>query len=115
MSKFTDSINRNWPDYVISLGTSHSCNECTNGDEIDEDDCEALDEGHFSWQECDSCGSRLGGDRFNAHAIHHEAFGPNAKQPDNMYHIEICVDCLVFHANGDEPEEENRPCLTQSD
>ena len=72
---------------------------------MSDEELQAWDEGSFSWSECDSCGSTFGGDRFKAHAIHNEAFGPNAKQPDNVHHIEICVDCLIFHANGDEPEQ----------
>ena len=107
MSKFTKAIERNWPDYTIAPGTSHKCDECTQGVEIDEDDIETLqmyNEGSFSWQECESCGSTLGGERHNAHAIHKEAFGPDAKQPDNVHHVDICIDCLIFYANGDEPE-----------
>jgi hypothetical protein len=73
-------------------------------DDISDEELQLWDEGSFSWQECDSCGSRLGGDRFKAHAIHKEAFGPDAKRPDDIHHIDICVDCVMFHANGDEPE-----------
>lgn len=105
-SEFVDRIARNWPDYVIAPGSSATCEECTCGQEIDLDDDEALqlfDEASFSWAECDSCSSTLGGDRFNAHAIHVEAFGPNAKRPDDIHHISICVDCLMLHANGEEP------------
>ena len=107
MTDFTDAIAYNWPDYVIAPGSSTECHECTCGDDIDPNDIEALqayDEGSFSWSECDSCGSTLGGDRHNAHAIHREAFGPDAKRPNDVHHVDICVDCLLFHANGDEPE-----------
>jgi|TARA_R100001530_G_scaffold133839_1_gene107795 hypothetical protein len=97
MSKFTDAIEHNWPDYVISPGTWASSIE-EHGEDYE-------DEGSFSWQGCDSCGSHLGGDRYEATAIHHEAFGPDAKQPDNLHEISICTDCILFHANGDEPEE----------
>ncbi len=104
MSKFTKAIERNWPDYTIAPGTSHKCDECTQGVKIGEDDIKTLqtyDKGSFSWVECDSCGVTLGGSRYNAHAIHKEAF---AKQPDNVHHVNICTDCLMYHANGDEPE-----------
>ena len=53
-------------------------------------------EPHFSWQKCDSCGTYLGGDRHAAAGILEVG---NAVIP-----LEICTDCLVFHANGDEPE-----------
>ena len=140
MTDFTDAIERNWPDYVISPGASkmeccidsHMLPDCPacNGHGYDYDnephpdcpECDGdgriplekltdeqfegmyLDEGSFSWSECDSCSSHLGGDRFSAHAIHKEAFGPDAKRPDDVHHISICVDCLMFHANGEEPE-----------
>ena len=114
MSTFTDAIEHNWPDYVIAPGVASSCGDCrrdfnvpddmTDDDEIQEY-LSQYDEGSFSWRQCDSCGSNLGGDRHAAHAIHREAFGPDAKQPDNVHHIDICTDCLLFHANGDEPEE----------
>lgn len=111
MCKFTDAIDSNWPDYVIAPGASHSCHECTGGEDIDSDDYKALqayDEGSFSWHECDSCSSTFGGNRFNAHAIHKEAFGPEAKRPNDVHHVDICVDCLMFHANGNVPEEWQR-------
>ncbi len=107
MCKFVKAIERNWPDYIIASGAVHDCYECTGGDDVDPNDDNALqtyNEGGFSWAECDSCGSRLGGNRYNSHAIHKEAFGPNAKQPSNVHHVDICDDCLSFHANGDTPE-----------
>ena len=140
MSRFTDSIERNWPDYTIAPGairesccvdhgpTCEHCDghgydyenppheDCKHCDGTGEAPLESMtDEDMESWDEgsfvhgvhcpCDSCGSTFGGDRYKAHAIHHEAFGPNAKRPDDVHHIDICVDCLMFHANGDEPEQ----------
>ncbi len=111
MCKFTNAIQRNWPDYIIAPGTSHDCDACTGGEDIDPDNHETLqmyDEESFSWCECDSCGSTFGGARFNAHAIHKEAFGPDAKRPDDIHHVDICTNCLMFHANGDLPEDWQR-------
>ena len=109
MSKFTDAIEQNWPDYVISPGNSPEMECCQAAhdwaDPENSDHWGMADEGSFSWSECESCGSKLGGDRYDAHAIHREAFGPNAKQPGNIHHIEICTDCILFHANGDEPDD----------
>lgn len=99
MSKFTDAISANWPDYVIAPGAAPGKACCGGSHEEDED------EGGFSWGPCESCGSTLGGNRYPAHAIHREAFGPGAKRPDDVHHIEICTDCLIWHANGDEPED----------
>lgn len=57
------------------------------------------EEGRFSWSSCDLCGSRLGGDRYAAHF-----FVDDDPQKD-VIHIEVCVDCLMYLANGDEPED----------
>ena len=111
MCEFTDAIQSNWPNYTIEPGISHDCHICTNGEDIDLDDYETLqiyDEASFSCGECNSCGSTFGGDRFNAHAIHKEAFGPDAKRPDDVHHVDICTDCLMFHANGDLPDDWQR-------
>lgn len=53
------------------------------------------DEGSFSWSECDTCGSTLGGNRYDAHGL------PLRAEP---IHLDICVDCLMYFANGDVPE-----------
>jgi hypothetical protein len=137
MTNFTNAIQHNWADYIIAPGASRmdccvdhtpdctacngdgydehntDCHDCTGTgnvpvEEITDEELQLWDEGSFSWSECDSCGSTLGGSRYKAHAIHVEAFGPNAKRPDDIHHIEICVDCLMFHANGDKPDEWGR-------
>ena len=106
MSKFTNAIERNWNSnhFTLAPGAATSCNECfwglsqTEKDNLSDEDQQAWDEGSFSHSDCDSCGSMLSGDRFPAHAIERH---PNT----HIYHIDICVDCLMFHANGQEPEE----------
>jgi len=60
-----------------------------SGGEVEED-------GGFSWAACDLCGSTLGGDRFAAHG-----FTPEGK----LIHLDICMDCLQYLANGTIPEE----------
>lgn len=50
----------------------------------------------FSWSSCDLCGSGLGGDREPYHWID----GGKLRHGDGA-----CVDCIVYIANGDEPEE----------
>ena len=54
------------------------------------------DEGHFSWSACGVCNSSLGGDRFAAHGMDTDG---------NLVHLDVCVDCLQYIANGTEPEE----------
>ena len=55
-------------------------------------------EGGFSWSSCDLCDSGLGGDRHDAALI--EA-GTDREPID----LSVCVDCLMFLANGDLPHE----------
>lgn len=67
----------------------HECDHA-DGDELHQ--CES----YFSWHNCDSCGSSLGGDR-------HPAIG--RLKHGELIDLEICTDCLFYHAYGDIPEE----------
>lgn len=53
------------------------------------------DESYFSWSQCDSCGSGLGGDRI-------DAIGTT---PDGDIELSLCHDCAVYHGNGELPED----------
>lgn len=75
-------------------------------DDISDEDMEVWGEPSFSHSECDSCGSTLGGDRYPAHAIMRDSFG-KPEAPGQIWHIDICVDCLMFHANGELPDWES--------
>ena len=78
------------------IGKLCECPGCSNeGDK----ESGARDEGSFSWSSCDACGSSLGGDRFAGHAL----VGPEK----NIVHLNVCCDCLMFIANGDEPRPED--------
>ncbi len=57
---------------------------------------EAPNEPHFSWRPCECCGSHLGGDREPAHGI---------DENGDIVHFSVCVDCVLYLANGDEPED----------
>lgn len=74
------------------------CLECDNPDDPGEEWYDLAGEGSFSRWPCDSCGSTLGGDRFPAHAFFED-------DPDRMLHLDICTDCVSYHACGDVPEE----------
>lgn len=78
----------------FSVGSCHACAEC-NPDELDED-ADLCAEGNFSWRACESCGSLLGGDRYAAHG---DIGG-------ELTHFDVCVDCVLYHANGDLPDFE---------
>lgn len=58
--------------------------------------CYCYDEGGFSWSSCDGCGSTLGGNRQPGHG-----FDPETK---SIVHLDLCVDCVCYLANGDLPE-----------
>lgn len=53
-------------------------------------------EGHFSWSQCDACHSALGGDRHAAHGVNADG---------DMVHLDVCLDCVAYMANGELPEE----------
>lgn len=107
----------------VSTGPSHACKECMEssplpdgaacphcGEVLDEDSDEmqswydCASEGGFSSSQCDSCGSRLGGNRYSAHAWR----GPTGKGRDSweeeLIHLSVCGDCLCYLANGDVPK-----------
>ena len=79
--------------YVL-IGTTHDCPDCEHFDENGDI--------AFSNSHCDGCGSRLPGSRHAAHLVHKG----RPITSENIVHAEICVDCLMFHANGDLPEGE---------
>jgi len=89
-------------DRRIDPGICGACESCQSAyglgeDELTEgvEDGTIPDEGGFSWQSCEVCGSSLGGDRYAAHGI--------AANGD-ILHYDICCDCLEYLANGDIPE-----------
>ena len=110
MSKFTESIDRELKGIDhIATGLASCCGECCSAHGLDEGEMEegcengtVIDEGGFSSIACDSCGSPLGGDRYAAHGFSGAQTEGSEK---SIVHLDICVDCLMFHANGDEPEE----------
>lgn len=120
MSKFTDSIAHYLDGLHISTGSAASCPECCEAFGLDPDAdtdenqaaiYESGDEGGFSWSQCDSCGTTLGGDRHTAHGWPVDQANDDIRSGEyTLFHLSICTDCLLFHANGDEPESwEPRP------
>ena len=105
MSKYTDSVERNLKGMdAVSTGVCPGCAECQDdfGFESQEDfeaawsSGEVFSEPGFSWASCGICGSRLGGDR----EVWHWADGNG----EIIHETDACVDCVVYLANGDEPE-----------
>ena len=56
------------------------------------------DEGHFSWSPCDTCGSRLGGNRTTCLLTNPGVDRRGKKYP--VVRVESCDDCLYFAAYG---------------
>lgn len=80
----------------ISSGQCPGCEECVESGET-------YDEASFSWCQCGICGSTLGGDRYVWHWINGgDQYG---KGGEIVHESDMCVDCLMFEANGDEPEQ----------
>jgi hypothetical protein len=69
--------------------------ECEHSNGEPEHQCEM----YFSWVQCDSCGSTLGGDRSPAVGMWTD------RGEFITIDMEICIDCVMFHANGDLPPE----------
>jgi hypothetical protein len=108
MSAYTDRVAKNLEGIeFVSTGISPGCPECAK--DLGFKSVRALrrayeqggvaDEPYFSRHPCDICGNRLGGDRESWHGVidgRVTHFGGSGG---------ACVDCIVYLANGDEPEE----------
>ena len=85
----------------VNVGICAECADCDTVDKTDEEMQEIYavgDEGHFSWHSCECCGSTLGGQRYAAHGFIHTPTG------DQLIHLDVCEDCVMFIEYGDEPE-----------
>ncbi len=66
-------------------------------------DCQIDDvEESFSWVSCGICRTTLGGNRCTWHWI--RGGDENGKGGDIVHEDNMCMDCVLFLANGDEPE-----------
>ena len=107
MSKFTEAVEHQLKGVEhFSVGACPGCSECGLSDEPTESERQCAEEGGFSKSDCDSCGSRLGGNRYPAHGIIPVLMGANAdRRVETRIHLNICADCLLYHGAGQEPEE----------
>jgi len=110
MSEYTDSVERHLKGLRgVSTGVCPGCETCRDTyapdatmEEFDElwSSGEVFDEGGFSASGCQICGSYLGGDRYCWHWIDEE---------NEIWHEDnACVDCVMFLANGAEPDHWER-------
>ena len=87
MSAYTDSVESTLKQCAAaSVGTCDSCEQCSES------------EGHneFSASSCGICGTYMAGERH----VWHWLCDKNELQHEN----DACTDCVMFMANGDEPE-----------
>lgn len=110
MSEYTDAVERgleglNYP----STGACPGCEDCwgTHAPDATEQEFEEMwqrgeicDEASFSHSPCGICGTRLGGDRHVWHWVDDD--GRICHEDD------ACTDCVMYLANGDEPEQWER-------
>ena len=92
---FLEAIGHYLDGLWASVGACPGCDECHLEADASDEDIQMAEEPNFSWGCCDSCGSSFGGDRHPAHAILDDG---------GILHLDICTDCLFFHAYGDIPE-----------
>lgn len=104
---------------AVSTGVCPGCSTCAHEHDYSDDNDDpdrtlaAFDEAwrsgkvdseaSFSWSPCDICGSSLGGDREIWHAIMGQP-GEDLKGRSIEHLNSCCTDCVMFLANGDEPE-----------
>lgn len=87
-SKYEAAVDHNLKGlHAISTGACPSCPDCGLGEDCSDHDRELAEESSFSWSECESCGSTLGGNRHPAHALDKE---------NRLYHLMVCEDCLYY-------------------
>lgn len=97
---YVERYESNTKDYsMVALGSLPGCDECGLEASADHEAIELADEPGFSWRPCDTCDSQLGGDRFHAHGL---LTGPDF----DAVHLNVCIDCASFIANGQLPLEE---------
>lgn len=94
MSAYTEAVERNiWDLKFVSTGGTEECPECIEAGYTERHG----DEGSFYWTPCGICGSPLGGDRYIWHWIDEDGA--------MMHEDSACTDCVLYLANGDEPED----------
>lgn len=112
MSAYTDSVDHNLKGLqAVSTGVCPGCSECADDAGFETVEAftaayeagEVYDEGGFSSRGCGICDSGLGGDLYKWHAIAGEP-GDDLKGRDILHFDDACVDCVMYLANGDEPE-----------
>jgi len=104
---YIEAFNRQTEGLIgLNVGLASVCSICRANYEYDSPDAmredlengDLFDEGGFSRVFCGSCGSEISGDRYAAHAWIDD-------EREILVHLNVCVDCLRYIANGDIPEQ----------
>lgn len=103
MSEFTEAVERGSEGLkYFSVGLCSSCIHCQSDTGLDEaalasalENGGVQDEEFFSWDPCELCGTGVGGNRDTVHAV---------DKNGDIVHLTICIDCVLYISNGDEPE-----------
>jgi len=110
VSAYTDAVERGPAGMrVVSIGECPGCEKCAESHDMTPEEHRAAwqsgrvsDEGGFSNCRCGICGTRLAGDRYAWHWI--DGGDKHGKGGTIVHESDACADCLLFLANGDEPE-----------
>jgi len=105
MSAYTEAVASNIKNLKgVSTGICPGCEQCADDHGISVEEIteqyekgSVCDEPHFTWSGCDICGSTFGLDA--------EAWHWVDKNGVIIHESNACVDCVVYLANGDEPEQ----------
>ena len=117
MSAYTEAVKAGLKGLqAVSTGACPGCPECAERAGFDPDDpeamarfeaawhdCEVETEESFSWSPCQVCGYVLGGYRDCWHAIRGQR-GDNLAGREIEHFDSVCTDCVMYLANGEEPE-----------
>lgn len=94
----------------VSTGECPGCESCAEFHDMTAEEHakawhDGLDETEecFSWSPCGICGSSLGGGRHVWHWIN--GGDDSGKGGEIIHEHDACTDCVMYLANGDEPEE----------
>ena len=110
MSKFVEAFERGTSGKRgVSTGECPGCVRCAEQHDMSLAEHERAwragevdSEGSFSWRPCGICGTTLGGNR---HVWHWIRGGDESGKGGEIEHEDdMCTDCMLFSANGDEPE-----------
>ena len=101
MTGFAASVAHYCEGYIVAPGCRGETCEHSEGDP--DHRCEA----GFSSAQCDSCGSTFGGDREPGSMLPIDKRGAFDYSREAIDCV-LCVDCVLYWANGDEPEDWHR-------